>query len=165
MTRDTIAREAREDIARIIDPSSWLVLDGYLADVKRKYAGQDAAYDPLAFKDRASLAKADAILTLLSERDTLAGKVGELEGERRAAWNELHCCDDVPLNGDMVTVISALNDVRYAERDRANRAEFLLALMAEANRELARDFDKATALTWGGPSPNPSIWGVEWSEE
>lgn len=50
----------------MIDPASWRVHDGYLADVRRKYAGQDWAYDPAAFKDQPSLAKADAILAALA---------------------------------------------------------------------------------------------------
>lgn len=54
--------DRRERIARIIDPSSWRVMDSYLAETKRKYAGQDYGYDPDAFKDKASLAKADTIL-------------------------------------------------------------------------------------------------------
>ena len=49
-----------ERAARVIAPSSWAVFDGYLADVKRKYKGQDAAYDPDAFKDRKSMALARA---------------------------------------------------------------------------------------------------------
>ena len=53
-----------EQIARLIDPSSWRVLDSYLEQAKRKYAGQDAGYDPEAFKDRASLAIADQIIAL-----------------------------------------------------------------------------------------------------
>lgn len=55
-----------ERAARIIDPSSWRVFDGYLADVKRKYGNQDAAYDPAAFKDRASMEKARQILATLT---------------------------------------------------------------------------------------------------
>ncbi len=58
--------EHREALARIIDPSSWRVMDGYLADTKRKYRGKDAGYDPEAFKDKASIAKADAILAYLA---------------------------------------------------------------------------------------------------
>jgi len=52
----------REAVARMIDPSRWAVLDGYLADTLRKYKGQHFGYDPEAFKDKASLAKADRIL-------------------------------------------------------------------------------------------------------
>ena len=52
----------RETVARIIDPSSWHVLDSYLAIVKRT---PNAGYDPDAFKDQASLAKADQIIALL----------------------------------------------------------------------------------------------------
>ena len=55
----------REQIARLIAPSRWRVMDSYLAEVKRKYAGQNAAYDPDAFKDAASLKIADDIMTLL----------------------------------------------------------------------------------------------------
>lgn len=54
-----------ERIARIIDPSSWRVMDSYLAEVKRKYKGQNAAYDPDAFVHKASMATAREILNLL----------------------------------------------------------------------------------------------------
>jgi hypothetical protein len=57
MTND----EQREAIARIIDPSSWRVLDAYLAQVKRR---PNAGYDPDNFKDIRSLVLADAILAL-----------------------------------------------------------------------------------------------------
>lgn len=58
-------RPGREEVARIIDPSSWAVMDSYLAQMLRKYRDVDAGYDPEAFKDKASLAKADQILALL----------------------------------------------------------------------------------------------------
>lgn len=51
-----------ETVARIIDPSSWRVLDGYLADVKRL---KNAGYDPDNFKHQASLAKAQEIIAIL----------------------------------------------------------------------------------------------------
>jgi len=51
-----------ETVARIIDPSSWRVLDGYLADVKRL---KNAGYDPDNFKHQASLAKAQEIIDRL----------------------------------------------------------------------------------------------------
>lgn len=53
-----------EQIARIIDPSSWRVMDSYLAETKRKYAGQHVGWDPEAFKHKESLAKARKILGL-----------------------------------------------------------------------------------------------------
>lgn len=58
---------AVEEMARLIDPSPWRVFDGYLADVKRKYKGQDAAYDPEAFKDKKSMAVAVAILSTIAQ--------------------------------------------------------------------------------------------------
>lgn len=67
LSQHLASEEAREALARIIDPSSWRVFDGYLADVKRKYKGKDAAYDPEAFRDKKSLAKADEWLDHLAE--------------------------------------------------------------------------------------------------
>jgi hypothetical protein len=46
----------------IIDPSSWRVMDGYLADMLRKYKGQDVGYDPEQFKHKESLAIVDALI-------------------------------------------------------------------------------------------------------
>lgn len=54
----------REAVARVIDPSSWQVMDSYLAEVKRKHP--NSGYDPDNFKCRGSLTKADAILAMLS---------------------------------------------------------------------------------------------------
>lgn len=54
----------RETIARMIDPSSWRVLDSYLADVKRKHP--NSGYDPDNFQDQKSLALADQIIALLA---------------------------------------------------------------------------------------------------
>jgi len=51
-----------EELARIIDPSSWAVMDGYLKDMLRKYKGENAAYDPDAFKHKASMKTARAVL-------------------------------------------------------------------------------------------------------
>jgi hypothetical protein len=65
---------SREEIARIIDPSSWTVFDGYLAEVKRKYAGKDAGYDPEAFADKKSLTKADQILALFNPSSDGGGR-------------------------------------------------------------------------------------------
>lgn len=57
-------QDEREQIARIIDPSAWVVFDGYLADMKRKYAVQNIGYDLGEFRDKKSIAKADQILAL-----------------------------------------------------------------------------------------------------
>ncbi len=57
----------REELARVIDPSSWLVLDSYLAEVKRKHP--NSGYDPDNFKDRESLTKADQWLSRPSPVD------------------------------------------------------------------------------------------------
>lgn len=67
LTRWLCSPGAVEELARLIDPSSWRVFDGYLADVKRKYKNQNAAYDPEAFKDKKSTAVAVAILTTLAQ--------------------------------------------------------------------------------------------------
>lgn len=66
MTPETL----RETVARIIDPSAWRVMDSYLAETMRKYAGQHVGIDLEAFKHKASLSKADAILAAIAaEKD------------------------------------------------------------------------------------------------
>jgi hypothetical protein len=52
----------REAVARIIDPGAWRVFDSELERVKRHHP--HGGYDPDNFKDRTSLALADAILAL-----------------------------------------------------------------------------------------------------
>ena len=54
-----------EAVARAIAPSRWEVMDHYLAQTKKKYAGENAAYDPDNFKDRESMAKALAAIAAL----------------------------------------------------------------------------------------------------
>lgn len=56
-----------ERVARVIDPGSWAVMDGYLADMKRKYRGQNAAYDPDNFKHKGSMATARAAIAAMQE--------------------------------------------------------------------------------------------------
>jgi hypothetical protein len=55
-----------ERVARLLDPSSWRVMDGYLAEVKRKYRGENAGYDPAAFKHKESMAMARAVIASLA---------------------------------------------------------------------------------------------------
>ncbi len=57
--------ELIEAMARIIDPSSWRVMDGYLAQMLRKYKGEHIGYDPDAFKHKESMAIARAILPVI----------------------------------------------------------------------------------------------------
>ena len=57
--------EAVEMVARIIAPSSWRVMDGYLADTKRKYKGENAAYDPESFKHKESMETARRVLSAI----------------------------------------------------------------------------------------------------
>ena len=52
-----------EAVARAIAPRSWEVMDGYLAALLRKYKGENAGYDPEAFKDKKSMMLATAALT------------------------------------------------------------------------------------------------------
>ena len=59
MKRNLTDAEA-EKIARVLAPRSWEVFDGYLAEMLRKYKGENAAYDPSAFKDKASMSQARA---------------------------------------------------------------------------------------------------------
>ena len=58
----------REAVARLVDPSSWSVMDHYLLQAQRQCRGKDASYDLDAFKHKKSLAKADEIMALIAER-------------------------------------------------------------------------------------------------
>jgi hypothetical protein len=60
-----VSDELIEAMARIIDPSSWRVMDGYLAQMLRKYKGEHIGYDPDAFKHKESMAIARAILPVI----------------------------------------------------------------------------------------------------
>jgi hypothetical protein len=75
----------REVLARMIDPSSWAVFDGYLAEMLRKYKGQDAGYDPEAFKDKRSLKLADAIIAAGFSRTPTPG-AEPMNATVREAW-------------------------------------------------------------------------------
>ncbi len=57
--------EMAEAVARIIDPSSWSVMDGYLAQTKRKYAGQNVGWPTEQFQHTESMAKAREIIATL----------------------------------------------------------------------------------------------------
>jgi len=84
--------EMREAIARIIDPPSWQVLDSYLEHVKRHHP--HGGYDPDNFTDKASLAKADAILALSAPSPAVEGQ-GSSGGRVQAAPDG---ATDVPLS-------------------------------------------------------------------
>lgn len=77
-TRATLSH-ARERIARIIDPEAWAVMDSYLEQTKRKYRGQNVGWPEDQFKDKASLAKADAIIAAGLVRDEAAIRADERE--------------------------------------------------------------------------------------
>ena len=57
--------ELIEAMARIIDPSSWRVMDGYLAQTLREDRGKRDDYRPDAFKHKESMAIARAILPVI----------------------------------------------------------------------------------------------------
>ena len=86
-----------EAVARAIAPSRWEVMDHYLAQTKKKYAGENAAYDPDNFKDRESMATAQAAIAALDAvRGDRVARIAELEAEverlRRnvRGWVEWH---------------------------------------------------------------------------
>lgn len=60
-----VSDELIEAMARIIDPSSWRVMDGYLAQMLRKYKGEHIGYDPDAFKHKESMAIARALIPVI----------------------------------------------------------------------------------------------------
>lgn len=58
--------ELVEIAARIIDPSSWAVMDSYLAETKRKYRGQNVGWPADQFHHKESMAKARAVLAAVT---------------------------------------------------------------------------------------------------
>lgn len=64
--------EECEAAARLMAPRTWETFDSYLADVKRKYKGKNASYDPDAFKDKKTMRTAREVLTgFLNARSAL----------------------------------------------------------------------------------------------
>lgn len=55
-----------ERIARILDPSSWAVMDGYLAETQRKYRGQNVGWPADQFKHKESMATARKVLAAIA---------------------------------------------------------------------------------------------------
>lgn len=83
------AEDLTEKVARIIDPSSWAVMDSYLEQTKRKYAGQNVGWPEDQFKHKESMAKAREILSTLPT-------VREENARLREA---LKYCAGAPLSG------------------------------------------------------------------
>lgn len=89
-----------EAVARIIDPSSWAVMDSYLADMLRKYKGENAAYDPEQYKHKESMDVAQAAIAAM--REQLVPSRGGRSGSsyqirhhgrlRRCASSTARCC-------------------------------------------------------------------------
>ncbi len=78
-----------EAMARIIDPSSWRVMDGYLAQMLRKYKGEHIGYDPESFKHKESMAIARALIPII--RAHLEPTSEMVEALRPFA----DCCDQI----------------------------------------------------------------------
>lgn len=87
--------EEVERVARIIDPSSWTVMDSYLEQTKRKYRGQNVGWPADQFQPKESMEKARQILAALSTPSTEPSRPGgdevDLSGVDRenAAWDWL----------------------------------------------------------------------------
>ena len=123
--------DMREAVARIIDPSTWAVLDSYLADAKRKYAKSNAGYDPEAFKDRKSLAKAAEIEALMQpeiDRRVAEERAKLLERLREPSEEMLSCVAEA--------FYEASNMTRWESKGRAAQAfEFALAQFEKENSD------------------------------
>lgn len=86
--------ELIEQVARIIDPSSWRVMDSEKASMLRKYKGRNIGWPSDQFQHKESMAKASAILAAINPHARLeAARIEALtaENERlRAALQEPH---------------------------------------------------------------------------
>lgn len=118
------AKFDRETVARIIDPSSWSILDGYLAQAKRKYRGTNTGYDPGAFYDKHSIDKAAAIMALHDAeisrlRADMADAVGVLKHDDLARLSrrfnslaDLRDPQDARINEWLKSTLSRLKDAK-----------------------------------------------------
>jgi len=70
-----VREDVIETMARAIAPGAWQIMDTYLANMKRIYAGKDGMYDPAIYKDHQSMRKAiDAIRALESAGYRIVGR-------------------------------------------------------------------------------------------
>lgn len=99
--------------ARVIAPRRWEVMDGYLEQTKRKYAGQHVGWPADQFKDKESMAQFRAALlaTLPLLADDLAGVA-----EEQAAHAKRLALED--MTDTRVTVLMASERIAHAIRNR-----------------------------------------------
>jgi hypothetical protein len=106
----------RETVARVIDPSSWRVLDSYLERVKRHHP--HGGYDPDNFTDKASLAKADAIIALWPTGEGVSGGVVDVGRLVEALTHAISICPSLDTNGYITEKSEAIKAVKAALRGR-----------------------------------------------
>ena len=88
--------ELVEKVARLIDPSSWSVMDAELARMLRKYAGERIGYPSDQFQHEASMKIARAIIPIVAEE---AAKIARNKvwnppaDNHEASWND--ACDHI----------------------------------------------------------------------
>ena len=71
-----------EVIARIIDPTTWAVMDSYLEQTKRKYAGQNVGWPADQFQHKVSMGKAREIIAALRAAEQPQLRIGSLTSSR-----------------------------------------------------------------------------------
>ncbi len=64
---ERVAASLVEKVARLIDPSSWSVMDAELARMLRKYAGERIGYPSDQFQHKESMVIARAIIPIVAE--------------------------------------------------------------------------------------------------
>lgn len=95
-----------EAVARVIDPSSWRVMDSYLVQTKRKYRGQNVGWPADQYQHKESMAIARAVIPVAQA--PLLTRIAELEAaleniKRRAKAHP----DD--------TIADRIRDLRHIE--------------------------------------------------
>lgn len=83
---DNAPAELVEIAARIIDPSSWAVMDSYLAETKRKYRGQNVGWPADQFHHKESMAKARAVLAAVIPQIEAHARE---EGAKAMQWQDI----------------------------------------------------------------------------
>jgi len=107
-----------EKMARVIDPESWSVMDGYLAETECKYRGKNAAWPQDQFKHKKSLKIAHAAIAA----------TGLTEAQLEGLENGTHYIIERPRVNEEARHISADGLVTEDGPDAVMRAAFTASL-------------------------------------
>lgn len=100
-----------------------------------------AALDRLASSGEYSASEEAIFRSAANELHGLHVRVIALQAQISEAWNELHCCDDVKLDGSLTEVIGYLHAERDAQRTRATALQAEKADLTDKLKWTLQNYD------------------------